>query len=87
MFVTEFYQFSDNHPEYQLDKYNFILQNNGLKWNEISMKNVDVNTIDEQCTLALIMGAIRAERFRNGALLTFFKDGYILKWLKRLKNR
>jgi hypothetical protein len=32
------------------------------------------------------MGAIRAERFCDGALLGFFKDGYILKWLKRLKD-
>ncbi len=31
------------------------------------------------------MGAIRAERFCDGALLSFFKDGYMLKWLKRLK--
>lgn len=85
LFVTEFYQFSESHPEYQLTNYGSILENNGLKWDDVSMRNVDVDTIDEQCTLALIMGAIRAERFCDGALLSFFKDGYILKWLKRLK--
>ena len=36
--------------------------------------------------MALIIGAIRAERFCNGALLGFFKDGSITKWLSRLKE-
>lgn len=85
-FVTEFYQFSESHPEYRLSNYNSILENNGIKWNNVSMRNANVNVLDEQCILALIMGAIRAERFCNGALLEFFKDGCVLKWLKRLKE-
>ncbi|MFQ8599328.1 MAG: DUF6508 domain-containing protein [Oscillospiraceae bacterium] len=35
--------------------------------------------------MALIM-AVRAERFCDGALLGFFKDGSIRKWLERLKE-
>lgn len=50
------------------------------------MRNANVDTLDAKCILALIMGAIRAERFCDGALLSFFKDGYILRWLKRLKE-
>ena len=84
-FVTEFCQFSKSHPEYQLTNYRSILDKNGIEWGSVSMRNVDVDTIDEQCTLALIMRAIRAKRFCDGALLSFFEDGCILKWLKRLK--
>lgn len=36
--------------------------------------------------MALITGAVRAERFCDGALLGFFKDGSIRKWLERLKE-
>lgn len=50
------------------------------------MRNIDVDTLNEQCILALIMGVIRADRFSEGTLLSFFKDGYILKWLQRLKE-
>lgn len=53
----------------QLTDYGLILENNDLKWDDVSMRNVDVDTIDRQCTLALIMGAIRAERFCDGAPL------------------
>ncbi|MFY9114474.1 MAG: DUF6508 domain-containing protein [Dethiobacteria bacterium] len=31
------------------------------------------------------MGAIRTDRFCEDTLLGFFEDGYILKWLQRLK--
>lgn len=85
MFVDEFYHFSENHPEYQLTSYGSILESNGLKWDDDSMGHSDIDTLDEKCILALIMGAIRVDRFCNGALLSFFMDGYILKWLKRLK--
>ena len=50
------------------------------------MRKADVDRPDAQCVLALIMVAIRDERFCDGALLGFFKDGCILKWLKRLKD-
>lgn len=83
-FVEEFYQFNDSHPEYQLTRYADILERNGLKWDHDEMRNAQVDTLDAQCILALIMGAIRAERFCDGALLGFFEGGYILKWLKRL---
>lgn len=50
------------------------------------MSAYDVSALDAQCVMALIMGAVRAERFCDGALLGFFKDGSIKKWLERLKE-
>lgn len=85
LFVDEFYEFSNSNLEYQLTNYDSILESNGLKWSVVSMRNANVDSLDAQCILALIMGAIRAERFCDGALLGFFKDGFIVKWLKRLK--
>ena len=85
-FETELYQFSNNHPEYKLTSYGTILEKNGLMWGSKEMCEAVVNKLDAQCVLALLMGAVRAERFCDGALLEFFKNGCILKWLKRLED-
>jgi len=85
-FEKEFYSYSEAHPEFELTRYGKILERYGLKWGAEEMRSADVQKLDEQCVLALIMGSIRAERFCDGALLGFFKDGCILKWLKRLKD-
>ena len=36
--------------------------------------------------MALLMGAVRAERFCDGALKEFVENGSITKWLERLKE-
>lgn len=85
-FVDDFYSFIENNEDMGISSYQEILDNNGIKWSKESMKNVDVSNLDSQCVLALIMGAIRAERFSDGALLDFFNSGCILRWLERLDN-
>jgi ADP-ribosylglycohydrolase len=85
-FEEEFCQFSKIHPEYDLTGYGDILKNRGIPWSSREMHEADVSGFDEQGVLALIMGAIRAERFCDGALLTFFKDGSMSRWLKRLRD-
>ena len=70
----------------ELNRYGDILNQNGLKWGSKSMSTADVSNLDAQCIMALITGAVRAERFCDGALLGFFKDGSIRKWLERLKE-
>lgn len=50
------------------------------------MKNVDVSKFDGKVVMVLLMGAVRAKRFCDGALLEFCKDGSIIKWLERLKG-
>lgn len=50
------------------------------------MVKAEVDHLDAQCIIALIFGAIRADRFVEGTLLAFLKDGFITKWLERLKT-
>ena len=82
-FVQDVYAFQDSHPEYNLERYNELLEQNGLEWSG-NMCIADVSDKDAQCVLALIVGAVRAERFCDGALRSFFENGSIKKWLKRL---
>ena len=85
-FVNDFYIFEENNKDMGLNRYQDILKNNDFEFDVKSMKSVDVSDLNAQCVLALIMGAIRADRFSEGALLEFFNNGCILKWLKRLDN-
>ena len=85
-FIDDVYDFSDNNRDFELTGYGDVLDQNGLEWGSKSMSDADVSKLDAQCIMALIMGAVRAERFCDGALLGFFKDGSIQKWLERLKE-
>ncbi len=85
-FIKDVYDFEEKNKDFGLTRYGEILEKNGLEWGSKSMSEADVSSLDGQCVMALIMGAIRAERFCDGALLGLFKDGSIKKWLERLKE-
>ena len=80
------YDFVDEHPEYELTHYRDILERNGLDWGSQAMSGADVSELDGQAVMALLLGAVRAERFCDGALLGFFGDGSMRRWLLRLKE-
>ena len=85
-FIEDVYDFEEKNKDFELTHYGEILEKNRLEWGSKSMSEADVSSLDTQCIMALIMGAVRAERFCDGALLGFFKDGSIKKWLERLKK-
>ncbi|MCT8977881.1 DUF6508 domain-containing protein [Clostridium sp. CX1] len=84
-FHEDLYKFCEEHPEYEHTRYGETLEANGLKWGTESMEAADASSLDAKCVIALLMGAVRAERFCDGALLGFFKSECILCWLQRLK--
>ena len=63
-----------------------VLEKNGLAWDSIIMQKADIVNASGQLVMALIVGAIRAERFCDGALLGFLENGCVVKWLERLKQ-
>lgn len=69
-----------------LHSYIKILEDNGIKWSWEPMVKAEVDNLDAKCVVALIYGAIRAERFCDGAILAFLKDGTFVRWLERLKT-
>ena len=85
-FINDVYSFIENNKEMELTSYGKILNENGIEWGTESMQRANLNCLDARCISALIVGAVRAERFCDGALLNFFKNGTILKWLLRLKE-
>jgi hypothetical protein len=85
-FHEDLYKFCEEHPEYEHTRYGETLDANGLKWSTESMEAADVSKLSAKCVIALLIGAVRAERFCDGALLSFFNSGCILRWLERLKT-
>lgn len=85
-FLGDLADFKDRNKDLGLYDYKSILHNNGIEWNSEAMSEAEVNLLNGQCIMALITGAARADRFCEGALLDFFEDGSILKWLERLKE-
>ncbi len=85
-FIQDVYKFEEEHPEMKLTRYGEILNEHNIEWESKSMSEADVSQLDAQCVMAMIMGAVRAERFCDGALLGFFKDGSIQRWLERFQG-
>lgn len=84
--IRTIYAFVDEHPDYELTKYSEILESNGLKWESRSMSEADASYADGKLIMALLVGALRADRFCEGTLLGFLKDGSVVRWLERLKE-
>ena len=80
------YQYVDDHENLGLRQYGEILEKSGLKWDINSMSNADVSKLDGTTVMALLLGVVRAERFCDGALLSFCKSGCVSRWLSRLKE-
>ena len=85
-FIHDVSAFVDEHKDLELKRYSDILKANGIEWGMDSMTAAVIENLDAKCVLALIVGAIRAERFCDGALLRFFKNGSIARWLERLQE-
>ncbi|WP_243110450.1 DUF6508 domain-containing protein [Ruminococcus sp. AM42-11] len=85
-FEKAVYKFVDEHPEYDMKNYGEILEKVGIEWGINSMESAIVDDLDARTVLALLIGAIRADRFCEGALLGFMKSGAIQRWLVRLKE-
>ena len=67
--------------------YVHLMQEHGISWKNSDMEQADVTKLPSTVILALLMGAVRAERFCDGALLAFLKNGSIQRWLIELKER
>lgn len=84
--TDDIYKFAKESDEIVLSKYADILNANGIKWGYDSMMKADASGLDAQCILALLIASLRAERFCDGALLEFIKNGAVIRWLKRLQE-
>ena len=83
---TAILQFVTDHEALGLRKYEDILASAGLEWGYESMKHADAAALDGTAVMALLVGAVRAERFSDGTFLSFCEDGCVTRWLIRLRE-
>lgn len=80
------YRVVDGNLEYTGMPYKEVLEEGGIKWEQMSMEDVEVSTLDERTVVALLLAATRADRFDDGAFRRFINSGAVLRWLERLKE-
>lgn len=84
-FIETLYSFCEAHPEYEHTRYGETLEDHDLEWSADSMAKADVSHAEAKLVIALLIGAVRADRFCEGALLDLCKNGSIVRWLERLE--
>ncbi len=62
-FREDLFRYCELHPELEHTKYIETLAASGLEWSGESMKAADVSALEPKCVIALLVGAVRAERF------------------------
>ncbi|MBR5409321.1 MAG: hypothetical protein IK104_01500 [Clostridia bacterium] len=84
-FIETLFRFCDAHPEYEHTHYLETLEQYGvLSAND--PKPADISRADAKLVIALLVRSVRAERFCDGALLGFCKDGTVVRCLERLAS-
>ena len=81
-FVDAVYDFHENNPEYGLDHYGRIMEENGVR----DIASSDIESLDLQVVMALLMWVVRGERFCDGHILANLKEGNIQRLLRRLSE-
>lgn len=83
-FISDVHLFAE---QVGIKNYKEILKSHGIEWSHESMSRATVTDLSADVICALLLGAVRAEKFCDGALNRFLKDGSIQKWLEELKNK
>ena len=78
-------KFVSEMDSFMVYNYGELLEQNNLQWG-MEMGNADVSGFGAEAVLALLTGAVRAERFCDGAFASFVKSGALDRWLRRLKE-
>lgn len=84
-FEEAIYKIKAENEALKLVEYRTILNQRGIDLEHIVLSEIDVERLDIKGVLALLMAAVRAERFCEGTLLRLFKNGTIKKWLLKLE--
>ena len=83
-FIHDVYRFKDTNKDFELERYREIMQEYSKELKCESVVDADPALLNERCITALIMYAMRAEHFCDGALIGFLESGKMVKWLERL---
>lgn len=88
---SELSRVAENHPEYAFKDYRNYLYKRGYISTKAGtfpvdeLKAVTTERMNVEDVFVMLTAVQRADRFCEGVLLDFFRDGTIIRWLKRLE--
>ncbi len=85
-FLFDFELFITKNSDIKYHNYEDVLKRAKIKNNAEDFYNTDIADLSSAVILAMIIGILRKDRFCEGILLNAFENGYILRWLKRIKE-
>ena len=85
-FLFDFELFIVKSSDIKYHNYEDVLKRAKIKNNTEDFYNADITNLSSDVILAMIVGILRKDRFCEGILLETFENGYILRWLKRIKE-
>lgn len=85
-FIEEVYQFSEAHPEYEMNNYETIIKKCDQETTERPIDSSQPSQCGANYILALISQAIQTGSDNEETVLEYFRNGTMLNWLKQLKD-
>lgn len=83
-FISDFYRLYESLPE-NSEGYMKILENNGIEMGN-SLETLDVSGFEPNVILNIMMTIIRQDRFCEGLINRYIKNGCMENWLSELKK-
>ena len=84
--VEAIHRYVYEHENTGIKDYRSYIENKGIEYRDETIANLDVSKLDGLTVVALMLTIVREDRFCEGLLLDFCKNGCMTKWLKRLKE-
>lgn len=78
--------FDSNNPKCGLKYYRDILRSRGVNLDKTPLSEVDISGLSWLGIMALLYGAVSAERRKLGTLDALAANGSLVRWLSRLKE-
>lgn len=76
----------DSTPRGAYYDYIQILQDSGITWPDVDLGAVDVSVLPGKTIIAMMNTVVARERFGEGLISRYMKNGTIVRWLERLKE-
>ena len=85
-FMHAVHAFVDAHEDFNLRDYFGVLEEAHVALGRESFESAELSRLDGRTVMAMIVAAVRSERFCDGSYLAFLESGFFVRCLKRLKE-
>lgn len=85
-FIQDAYACAEKNKDLESNRYKDNIAEKGINPTLKTLEEADVSDLDEKTVFSMVIYALRADRFCEGALLGTIECGAMKRWLIRLKE-